>query len=358
MKLLAGTRKGLFTLEGDGSSWEITDRQFIGDSVPMLLASPDQQQLLVVLGTGHFGTHLHRSIDNGKSFKEIGVPVYPEKPESSDDPCPWSLEMIWSLESGHDGKLWAGTIPGGLFSSTDSGESWSLNETLWNRPGRREWFGGGYDWPGIHSICVNPVNQRELTVALSVGGIYRTTDDGATWNPCGEGLRADYVPPDLAFEVDRQDPHRIVQCPAQPDHWWMQHHNGIWKSTDNCSSWTEVTDVTPSTFGFAVACHPADGNTAWFVPAVADESRYPVDGKMVVTKTTDGGKTFQQLRKGLPQSDAYDLVYRHCLEVCDKGETLLMGSTTGNLWSSIDAGRSWQSISNHLPPILCLRLLC
>jgi hypothetical protein len=64
-----------------------------------------------------------------------------------------------------------------------------------------------------------------------------------------------------------------------------------------------------------------------------------------------------QLRDGLPQKDAYDLVYRHCLEVGDDGETLIMGSTTGNLWSSDDTGESWQTISNFLPPILCLKLI-
>ena len=356
MKILAGTRKGLFTIERDGDGWEITDRQFIGDPVPIVLPLPDLKQLFVVLGTGHFGIHLHKSDDNGKSFREVGVPVYPEKPESSNDPCPWSLEMIWSMEAGNDGKLWAGTIPGGLFCSTDSGKTWKLNESLWNRPGRRDWFGGGYDWPGIHSICVHPNQPKALTVALSVGGIFRSEDDGATWAPCGDGLRADYVPPDLAHEVDQQDPHRIVQCNAYPEHWWMQHHNGIWRSTNDCQSWTEITDVSPSTFGFTVACHPTDSNTAWFVPAATDESRYPVDGKMVVTKTTDGGKSFVQLREGLPQKDAYDLVYRHCLEVSEDGGTLIMGSTTGNLWSSDDAGETWQTISNFLPPILCLKL--
>lgn len=357
MKLLAGTRKGLFILEYKGDDWVISDVKFLGDPVPMVLPLPAQQQLFVVLGTGHFGIHLHRSDDDGKSFKEIAVPVYPEKPETSDDPCPWSLEMIWALEPGHNGKLWCGTIPGGLFSSVDSGESWQLNEALWNRPSRRDWQGGGYDWPGIHSICVNPSNEREVTVAISIGGVFRTSDDGSSWEPRGEGLRADYVPPSLAHDVDQQDPHRIVQCLTQPDHWWMQHHNGIWRSTDDCKSWTEVTNVSPSNFGFAVACHPNDGNTAWFVPASGDDCRVPVDGKMVVTKTTDGGNSFQQFRDGLPQGDAYDLIYRHCLEVCDKGETLVMGSTTGNLWFSTDAGTSWQTISNFLPPILCLRLL-
>ena len=52
--------------------------------------------------------------------------------------------------------LWAGTMPGGLFRSTDRGKSWVLIESLWRHPDRNKWLGGGADIPGIHSICVDP----------------------------------------------------------------------------------------------------------------------------------------------------------------------------------------------------------
>jgi hypothetical protein len=113
--------------------------------------------------------------------------------------------------------------------------------------------------------------------------------------------------------------------------------------------------VPPSHFGFAVAVHPHDGDTAWLVPAIKDERRIPVDGKVVVVRTRDGGKSFTVLREGLPQQHAYDLVYRHGLAVNTSGETLAFGSTTGSLWVSEDQGDSWQCVSTHLPPIYCVR---
>ena len=113
--------------------------------------------------------------------------------------------------------------------------------------------------------------------------------------------------------------------------------------------------VALSSFGFAVAEHPQDSHTAWFVPAVKDERRVPVDGALVVNRTRDGGQTFETLRSGLPQRHAYDLIYRHGLEVAADGQTLLMGSTTGNLWASGDAGDSWQTVSQQLPPIAAVR---
>ncbi len=94
-----------------------------------------------------------------------------------------------------------------------------------------------------------------------------------------------------------------------------------------------------SSFGFPVAVHPQDPDTAWFAPAVKDEFRYPVDGRFVVAKTTDGGASFRLIDKGLPKETSYDLIYRHGLEVDETGERLAMGSTTGNLWLSEDGGR-------------------
>ncbi|WP_446914393.1 hypothetical protein, partial [Klebsiella pneumoniae] len=91
-------------------------------------------------------------------------------------------------------------------------------------------------------------------------------------------------------------------------------------------------------FGFAVAAHPHDPETAWFVPAVKDECRVPVDGRLVVSRTGDGGRSFQAFGDGLPAFGCYDLVYRHALDVDDTGERLAIGSTTGNLWTSEDGG--------------------
>ena len=61
------------------------------------------------------------------------------------------------------------------------------------------------------------------------------------------------------------------------------------------------------------------------------------------------------LDRGLPQENAYDIVFRHALDVDRRGERLAFGSTTGGLWASDDAGDAWQCLSHNLPPIYCLR---
>jgi hypothetical protein len=268
------------------------------------------------------------------------------------------VELIWALEAGgaaEPGTLWAGTLPGGLFRSRDRGEHWELNTALWQMPDRLRWNGGGYPQPGIHSICVHPSDARRVSVAVSTGGVWLTVDGGATWAAGGKGMRAEYVPPEQIYDPVSQDAHCMVQAPSNPDVLWVQHHNGIFGSTDGAKSWREY-KAQPSSFGFAVAVHPERPERAWFVPAVKDERRYPVDGRMVVTRTDDGGETFRVFHKGLPQKNAYHLVYRHGLDVDETGERLAMGSTTGALWASDDGGKSWETLSTDLPPIYAVRI--
>jgi hypothetical protein len=228
-------------------------------------------------------------------------------------------------------------------------------DKLWSRPERSEWFGGGYDYPGIHSICVDPRNSRHVTIAISCGGVWQSRDDGASWNLAARGMGAEYMPPERRDDENIQDPHRMVQSPTRPDVLWVQHHNGVYRSTDGAASWHEIGAIAPAKFGFAVAVHPREPNTAWFVPAVKDECRVPVDGKLAVARTRDGGKTFSVLRRGLPQEHAYDLVYRHGLDIETSGNRLAMGSTTGGLWISEDQGDSWRCVSTQLPPVYAVR---
>ncbi|MDY0746467.1 exo-alpha-sialidase [Paucibacter sp. R3-3] len=349
----AATRKGLFELRHDGANWQIANISFLAEPVSMVLPAAPGGRMLAALNLGHFGTKLHASDDGGQSWTEVAAPAYPPQPEGAEGPA-WKLQQVWSLERGPGDAIWAGTIPGGLFRSDDGGASWQLNEALWNRPERLEWFGGGYDAPGIHSICPHPSESDEMLLGISCGGAWRTTDGAAHWELRAAGMNADFMPPERQGDQNIQDPHLIARCAGTPEVLWTQHHCGIWRSTDNGASWHEC-KAQPASFGFAVAAHPQDGDTAWFAPAVKDERRVPVDGALCVTRTRDGGRSFEQLRRGLPQQHCYDLVYRHGLVVDDSGQRLLMGSTTGNLWASDNAGDDWVPVALNLPPIYALK---
>lgn len=176
---------------------------------------------------------------------------------------------------------------------------------------------------------MNPRDGRHVTLGVSCGGVWQTTDGAETWANRADGMWAACMPPEQKGNPNIQDPHRVVQCAASPNVFWAQHHNAIFRLTDGAASWQEVPNMTPSIFGFAVAIHPHDPDTAWFVPAVKDERRIPVDGALVVTRTRDGGKSCTVLRQGLPQQHAYDLVYRHGLDIDETGDRLASARPQG-----------------------------
>jgi hypothetical protein len=366
-QLLLATRKGLFTATESASGFRLGEPEFRGVPVSMMLPDPRDGALLVALDHGHFGVKLHRREPGTRSatWRELDAPSYPQLPDGEVEqdgfgrPWPRTLRLIWSLEIDPRtrGGLWCGTIPGGLFHSADGGAHWTFVEALWRDPGRAKWFGGGFDAPGIHSVLVDPRDANRVTLGISCGGVHRTDDGGRTWQNVANGMRAAFVPDERAADVDVQDPHRLAQCAAVPDRQWCQHHNGIFVRRAEGEPWRELDAPEPSSFGFACAAHPRDPDVAWFVPAEQDECRVPIGGRVVVTRTTNGGRSFDMLSRGLPQRDAYDLVYRHGLEVAADGSTLAMGSTTGHVWIGRDGGEQWQQLDAQLPPIAAVRWL-
>jgi hypothetical protein len=349
--LWVATRKGLFRFD-QATGWQVSGPPaHLAAPVTFVLEDPRDGAVYAALSHGHFGCKLHRSDDQGATWTELPAPAYPAS-DAADAPA---LELIWSLVPGgadQPGTLWCGTIPGGLFRSDDRGQTWVLNRPLWDQPSRPNWFGGGYDHAGIHSILVDPRDSQRVLIGISCAGSWLTEDGGASWQVVGQGMMAEYLPPDQAYDPIGQDPHMNASPLANPDRIWCQHHCGIYLSDDHGRTFRGVSDnAAPSSFGFGVVAHPTKPDTAFFVPAVKDEARIPVDGKLVVTRTDDGGRTFRQIDRGLPQGDSWDLIYRHGLAIDTTGNRLAMGSTTGNLWISEDEGESWRLLSSHLPPI-------
>jgi photosystem II stability/assembly factor-like uncharacterized protein len=387
-RILVGTRKGTFIVEKVGGRWKAALAGHAGVGVNFVARDPSSGALWALLGHGHWGAKLSRSRDDGRTWEDApGQIKYPEgaryisgfvpgeEPAAdegvtrSPDFKDATLLKLWTVGFGGDGRIYVGTIPGGLFVSSDGGESFELNRPLWNHESRggdlfagegtgmTHWFGtpaseGGEFAPGIHSVAVDPRDPKRVLVAISTAGVLETTDGGQSWRGRNVGMLNDYLP-DPAAEWGH-DAHFVALCPAQPDNVWQQNHSGVFYSSDGAATWTRVSDQSKGVhFGFPVAADEKDGRVAWLVPGHSDNQRMAIDGGLFVARTQDGGKTWEQLREGLPQECAYDVVYRHALH--NKNGTLAFGSTTGNLYVSEDRGESWRSVGNNLPPIYSVR---
>jgi photosystem II stability/assembly factor-like uncharacterized protein len=379
-RILVGTRKGTVIAERTGGRWKLRLAGHKGAGVNFVARDPSTNLLWAALGHGHWGAKLSRSDDDGVTWRDAAPVRYPDGARYLSPPAPSEdgatgptvmksavLLKLWVLGFGH-GRMYLGTIPGGLFVSDDGGESFGLNLGLWNHEsrggdlfagegsGRTHWFGTpaaeGDFAPGIHSIVVDPRDANNLMVAISTAGVMETKDGGATWHSRNRGLVMDYQP-DPTAEWGH-DPHAVVQCPGAPEHLWQQNHCGVFYSRDRAATWTKVSRPDQGVhFGFPIAVDALAGQTAWVVPGKADMQRMAIDGALFVARTEDGGETWTALRRGLPQENAFDVVYRHALD--NRADRLAFGSTTGNLYLSENRGDSWQCLANNLAPIYSVR---
>lgn len=387
-RLLVGTRKGTFLVEKRDGRWRARLSGHAGTGVNYVARDPFTGRLWALLGHGHWGAKLSISDDNGDSWTDHATQVkYPEgarfiaqdmyEDAESEHGVGWristkeaTLQKLWVIGFAPGGTVWIGTIPGGLFVSRDGGATFDLNRPLWNHPSRggdlfagsdgseTKWFGtpaaeSGDFAPGIHSISVDPRDPDRVLIAVSTAGVIETTDGGHSWRSRNVGMSMDHNPdPEAEWG---HDPHFVERCPGQPDHVWQQNHAGVFYSADGAATWTKVSVPEQGVhFGFPVATDDTDGRVAWLVPGRGDFQRMAIDGGLFVARTEDGGQTWTQLREGLPQESAWDLVLRHALHAQDG--VVAFGSTTGNLYVSEDRGDTWQTVSNNLPPIYSVRM--
>ena len=193
-----------------------------------------------------------------------------------------------------------------------------------------------------------------MLVAMSTGGVYRTTDGGMSWQASNTGIRAEFLP-DKHPEFG-QCVHKVVRNPARPDRYFLQNHWGLYRSDDGGASWKDVANGVPSDFGFAMASHPHDPDTIYIVPLQSDEFRCTPEARLRVYRTRDAGRSWKPLTRGLPQKDAWETVLRDGLTT-DSAEPagIYFGTRSGKLFASRSDGGSWECLAEGLPPVTCVR---
>jgi BNR/Asp-box repeat len=388
-QIILGTRKGTLILDRTAGGWKPRPIAHAGMSISYAARDPRDGTMWAAMDHAHWGPKLSRSKDGGATWENLSQLAYPKgarfieqhlpTPDmdfTAEQPTKYkeaSLLKVWVLAFGGKQQpktIHAGTLPGGLFTSHDGGDTWELNRPLWNHASRGgDLFAGNAtsrnDWggtpaamaygefvPGIHSIVVDPRDPKRILIGVSCAGVVGTTDGGITWQAMNKGVLNDYLPnPEAEWG---HDPHFITQCPGDPDRLWQQNHCGIFFSENSAQSWKRVSNKDQAVhFGFPIAVDEHDGRTAWVVPAHSDAQRMAVGGGLFVARTTDGGASWQTLRKGLPQENTYDVVYRHGLDA--RGDSVCFGSTTGNVYVSDDRGETWSCVGNNLPPVHSVR---
>jgi photosystem II stability/assembly factor-like uncharacterized protein len=354
--LLIGTKKGLWIGRSDAArkDWRldgpVPEFEMQGVYAVGIDTRGDRARLFVGGTSEHWGPAIFHSDDLGATWAEPseGSIGFPKDADAT-------LERVWQIQpapAGRPGVVYAGSQPSALWKSTDGGVTFELVRGLWDHPHRTEW-GAGFGGQAVHTVLPHATDPERISVAMSTGGVYQTTDGGATWSPANHGIKAHFMPdPDPEFG---QCVHKLAGHPDVPERMFAQNHHGVYRSDDGGAIWKSIADGLPSDFGFPIVVHPHEPETVYVFPLIADGNRIPTGAKCRVYRSRDAGSTWEALSSGLPEV-SYIPVLRDAMttDTADPAG-VYVGTRDGCVYASADAGDTWSEVAKHLPDVLTIR---
>jgi len=188
-------------------------------------------------------------------------------------------------------------------------------------------------------------------VAVSAAGCYRTDDGGVTWQPMNKNVLADFSPE--KFPEFGQCVHKMAMHPGNPQVLFQQNHCGVYRSDNAAEDWVDIGDgKLPSRFGFPIAVHPHEPETVYVALEESDQYRVSLEGHFAVWRSRNAGGSWEKLTKGLPER-AHLVCLREAMATDSLEEAgIYIGTSTGQVFYSRDAGDNWELLADYLPPVL------
>lgn len=242
-------------------------------------------------------------------------------------------------EADERGILWS-ACGNGVLRSSDNGDRWVITT--------------GWEMTEVLKVAVDPSNP--LTVyAATAYGIFKTTDDGKTWQEKNIGLTMPFT---SDVVVDRSNGKRvfaateegillstdggnswksaglkglgvrtIVQDPSDTKRLWAgTQDDGIFATTDHGASWKKTNSGLQHKTVYAIAVDPKSSSTVYLGTHGGG-----------VYRTTNGGKKWEQVVNGLGNPDIHSL-----LVLKSNSNIVFAGTLNGGLFRSTDSGTTWQ----------------
>ncbi len=360
--VLVGTTRGAFFFHSDAQrrDWEMTGPHLDGWEIYGLCASgadgkegegkENHRGNRIFAGTSHFvyGPTIRVSEDLGATWTQVEAgPRY-------NGNNGFTLNRIWQIVPGHPSEpatFFAGVDEAGLFVSRNSGTTWEEVTGLSQHPTRAEWAPGNGGLC-LHTILVDPSNPRRMWIGISAVGVFRTEDGGQQWKVCNQGL------PQAVTGVKNQEVgrcvHKLVLDPKDSNTLYCQFHGGVFKSIDAADTWQPIESGLPSNFGFPMVV-TASGDL-FVIPLESDMLRHVNAGRLRVYRSGDGGKSWTDSSRGLPEAPQYVSVLRDAMAVDTLEQAgVYFGTNMGEVFCSPDGGQNWDRLPGQFPRITSLK---
>ncbi|HSF14225.1 MAG TPA: glycosyl hydrolase [Vicinamibacteria bacterium] len=323
---VAAASGGVWKTTNSGTTWTPIFDDQPSYSIGCITIDPNNP-LVVWVGTGEnnsqrsvsYGDGVYKSLDGGKSWKNMGLQTSEHIAEIVVDPRDSKTVYVAS-----QGPLWRSGGERGLYKTTDGGETWSLVLEISENT-------------GVTDVVMDPRNPDVLVAAsyqrrrhvwtLIDGGpesaIYKSTDAGASWAKVTKGLPTG--------DVGRIG---LAQSPAEPDVVYAiieatEDKGGVFRSLDGGWNWEKRGDH-------------VSGSPQYYQELIADPLRaervYSMDTWMMVSE--DGGKTFARVGENFKHVD------NHALYIDPEDTDYLLAGCDGGVYESFDRGATWHFKAN------------
>lgn len=358
---------GLFKTGDNGVTFDpIFDRESVQSIGAIAIAPSDSDVVWVGTGeandrnSGEWGNGVYRSTDGGGTWQNVGLAtsraiariiVDPKKPETA-------------FVAAH-GNLWVDGGERGLFKTTDAGATW---KPVLQAPAPHN------TRTGCSDVVFDTSNPEIIYAALyarqrtpwsfsygvtatagdDAGGIFKSTDGGATWKKLGGGLPGQTGRIGLAASASNP---KIVMAVVQSDEGggndFTDIHSksgGVFRSEDGGEKWTRVSTINPRPFYFSqIRIDPAN-----------DQRVYLLGFALLVSD--DGGKNFREDLSEKLHPDMHALAIQAGSAPAPKPpkpedknkppkppvcQRLLVGND-GGVYQSYAAGKGWEHL-NRIP---------
>lgn len=354
---------GVWKSENEGSSFEPVFDDMPTASIGDIAIDPSNPDIVWV-GTGeanifrssNAGCGVFKTTDGGKTWKNMGlentltigrIRVHPK-----------NSDIVYVAATGHE---WTPNEERGLYKTTDGGRNWEKILYI-------------DDMTGAFDLVLDPKkpntiycttwermrlkwNDPRTYETTSNSAIWKSTNGGKTWEKVVTGLPEANKLGRIGIDIAASEPDILyalvdnyeVAYPAEPgqlDSYGRQRQDVIkgatvYKTENGGKSWKQVSGLTPemktymerhsSTYGWVfgqIRVDPSDENTLYIMG-------------IPLSKSTDGGKTFIQLRG--PHAD------HHGLWIDPDNGNYLLNVQDGGLTISYDQGETWKYPIEELP---------